>query len=157
MSKHLEIERRFIMRKLPTTCANEIIFIEQYYDDFGVRYRKSFNKTTEKLLCEKTIKSKVSAATNNEENLEISLETFEKETNENQRYVRKLRYVYYFSGFKFEVDSFDNIHLIIMEVELEDAKQTIHFPMWLEKLIIKEITDEPEFSNYILSRKLRDV
>lgn len=64
--------------------------------------------------------------------------------------VRKVRYIVYYKGHKFEVDEFigDNDGLVIAEVELTPSGE----PLDLPDFIGQEVTEDPKFYNsYIAS------
>lgn len=157
--KQLEIERRWLLRRLPIDVRpDEIIKIEQWYreGDAGViRYRRSSSSTAPGVKFEKIIKRLVAPGVNEEENFEIHGDKFAREIEPHMKYIRKVRRVYYHAGLKFEVDDFFNMKLVICEVELPtvaDLSKPLDFHPDLAILIIKEITGQSEFSNFNLAK-----
>lgn len=157
MSIQTEIERRFLLKKAPSLVTpDQIIFIQQWYKESTagiVRYRQSKVYKGE-LTYEKIIKRNIDKGVNTEEHFNITKENFEEEIADSNLFlpcIRKTRNIYFRNGFKFEVDTFDSLALVICEVELIDIAQQIQFPNFISSLIIKEITGEKEFSNYSLA------
>lgn len=67
--------------------------------------------------------------------------------------VQKRRYVIRDASFLWEIDEFlDRSGLWLAEVELERADQPVMPPDWLRPLIVREVTDEPAYTNHALAR-----
>ena len=64
--------------------------------------------------------------------------------------IQKQRYKIEYAGLLWEVDEFegDNQGLIIAEVELTDANQTIALPDWIDR----EVSDDPRYFNANLAK-----
>jgi CYTH domain-containing protein len=72
----------------------------------------------------------------------------EKDPDTNQ--IDKLRYRVYESGFCFEIDVFSFWEKqAFMEVELPDEKTQFQIPNFID--VIREVTEEPEYTNHALS------
>lgn len=52
----------------------------------------------------------------------------------------------------FEVDEFLDRPLVLAEVELEDAHQKVLMPNEIAGVLVREVTDEPEYSNHALAK-----
>ena len=61
--------------------------------------------------------------------------------------INKTRTVVKYKGHKFEIDKYNGINIIILEVELNDINDKINFPKYIEKEILYEVTGIKEFSN----------
>ncbi|MCA9285434.1 MAG: hypothetical protein KDA22_09480 [Phycisphaerales bacterium] len=46
-----------------------------------------------------------------------------------------------------EIDRFHGIDLVLAEVELPTPDATVEIPPWLAPLVVREVTDEPEYRN----------
>lgn len=156
----IEIERRWLLRYSPTGITpNEIIVIEQWYreGDAGVvRYRKSSSSNAPGVRYEKIIKYNTAPGVNSEETIPVTPENFAIEVEPTMKYIKKVRRVYHFKDFKFEVDDFANIKLVICEVELptvEWLNKELEFHPNLFPLIVKEITGDKAFSNFALAKE----
>ena len=54
-----------------------------------------------------------------------------------------------------EIDDFDQLDIVLAEVELTDVDMKVEIPDWLVSHIVREVTDEPEFRNYELALRAR--
>jgi CYTH domain-containing protein len=68
------------------------------------------------------------------------------------RRVQKRRYTVASGSDEWEIDEFIDRPLVLAEIELEHAQQAVSPPLWLEPHIEREVTDDPEYSNYALAR-----
>lgn len=154
---NVEIERRFILRNLPERVERfNPILISQFYapSDAGViRYRRS--NTPFELRFEKIIKMSVSKGVNSEMTLPIDKERFEREVTKDMKSISKRRYAFQEGFYKYEFDVFDDMRLIILEIELDSEEQLetdLRLPSWVKDEIIAEITGMKDFSNYNMAR-----
>ena len=51
-----------------------------------------------------------------------------------------------------EIDEFTDRPLVLAELELESAEQKIDIPAWLRDVLVREVTDEKEYTNHSLAR-----
>jgi len=158
----IETERKWILRKDPKIIqmpdANYHIY--QKYGIDGWRYREqsevsSFSirngiDTFHPPVYYKTKKTPVGKGANEEEEYVITKEEFD-ECGPVKSSISKFRRVYKIGELKFEVDVFEGIHLVILEVELRSLEQKFDMPDFLQKLIIYEVTGIKEFNNSSLS------
>jgi len=56
-----------------------------------------------------------------------------------------------------EVDRFLDRHLVLAEIELPTADTEFEIPRWLEKVLVREVTEEPEYSNAQLAAGQHDI
>lgn len=158
-SVHLEIERKFLMRRLPMELLmkrkHEEIKIVQYYfyiDGIWQRFRIASDKKSTKYI--HTIKKSISPGVYEENEKQIDklefLEIF-KEHEKKYRVVRKTRYVIKYKGLKFEIDKYLDLSLVVLEVELPKLNFCFSYPFGLEAEIIYELTGIKQFSNLSLS------
>jgi CYTH domain-containing protein len=68
------------------------------------------------------------------------------------RRLRKQRYYVPDGDLRWEVDEFLDRELVLAEVELADPALTVNPPTWLESLIVREVTGEPQYLNVNLGR-----
>ncbi len=68
------------------------------------------------------------------------------------RRVEKRRHVVQDGGQTWEVDVFTDRDLVLAEVEVSDALSSVVIPDWLATVMVREVTDEPEFLNAVLAR-----
>ncbi len=148
-NNNIEIERRYIMRAKPTVQPEEEYEIFQKYASDGWRYRQQVSGTNVQYF--KTRKTVVSSGVNNEEEYIITQSEFDGNCGEIVKGISKTRSVYHDGGLRFEVDTFKDIQLVIMEVELDDIVQAFTMPDFLKEQMIYEITGIREFSNSSLA------
>jgi len=75
------------------------------------------------------------------------------EADTSKRQIRKTRYCLTYKNQYFEIDVFpfwDDIAII--EIELSDEEKNIEFPTRIR--VIKEVTDDEEYTNYSLAKRL---
>jgi CYTH domain-containing protein len=161
----LEIERKFLMKRVPRFLLVKgkqpfnILHIVQYYvgndKDITIRYRESKNAMEEKSKYFLTKKKYSSFGTYEEDEKRISKAKFDlalKNAKEKTS-ITKTRMVYEYGGLKFEIDRYQDLTLVILEVELKNIKQKIKFPKFIKDCIIKEVTGMKELSNRNLAEK----
>lgn len=68
------------------------------------------------------------------------------------RRLRKRRYVVPSDGDMWEIDEFLDRPLVLAELELERADAKVKIPGWLEAVLVREVTDEPQYTNRSLAR-----
>ena len=148
MKVHKEIERKFLLKRFPKLeKINTVYQIEQWYYSDGYRYRKQLEVPTNKLSIIRTKKTNISKGVFQEEEVELSLEEFNDLNLSNSISIKKTRTVVKYKGFKFEIDKYENMNVVILEVELDDINETIPFPKYLEREILYEVTGIKEFTN----------
>ena len=158
--KNLEIEKRLLLKRLPLhdELFDEIHFIEQYYTPTG-RYRhvemysNKNNKEITKYI--HTIKKSVSKGVNEEIEVEISLSEFSKAIEKSTKFISKNRFIKKAGKYKWEIDEFIDVNLIIAEIEVHTKKElkTVKLPKYIKENLIMEITGIKEFSNFNLAEK----
>jgi CYTH domain-containing protein len=159
--KHLEIERKFLLKALPTNPPDEIIQIDQWYfkNSRGIweRARTWFSDAYDPRWIH-TIKKSVSKGVNIEDEKDltkIEFDNFVKRCMDNQddsKFINKERHIYKFGELKWELDVFDNgYHLIVAEIEIPTKGYKISIPDFIKPLILLEVTGMKQFSNRNLS------
>ena len=150
-----EIERKYLLRKLPTWVAGAPSFeIDQGYlpgQRINERVRRSRGAGGVRYY--RTIKSGSGIVRSEieEETTELFFLTVWPLTR--GRRVRKRRYVVQEGGVAWEIDEFlDRDGLWLAEVELETVDQVVQPPEWLREVIEREVTDDPAYINYALAR-----
>lgn len=66
--------------------------------------------------------------------------------------VFKRRYKVPAGELTWEIDEFTDRRLVLAEVELERADQSIVIPESIRAVLVREVTDDPDYSNYALAR-----
>jgi CHAD domain-containing protein/CYTH domain-containing protein len=67
------------------------------------------------------------------------------------RRVRKTRWVVRDGEHTWEIDRFRGRRLVLAEVELDRPDAPVRFPPWLARVVVREVTEEPEYVNYNLA------
>jgi len=65
--------------------------------------------------------------------------------------IRKRRYRVREGDLLWEIDAFTDRDLVLAEVELDSATQRPAFPSWLADHVLREVTDDPRFTNLALA------
>jgi CYTH domain-containing protein len=68
------------------------------------------------------------------------------------RRLKKRRYVVPHGDDVWEIDEFTDRPLWLAELELDHANADVKIPEWLRPVLVREVTDEPEYSNHRLAR-----
>jgi CYTH domain-containing protein len=150
-----EIERKFLLRGIPADVTRHpAVIIDQGYIP-GTAVRERVRRTQEGTTLRYFRTVKVGTGVERFEFEEETTDTFFVAVwplTEGHR-IRKRRYQIPSGGRVWEVDEFlDREALVLAEIELERADETVAPPALIAAVIVREVTDEPEFSNYRLSR-----
>lgn len=160
----LEIERKFIVKSLPSINPDDIFSIEQYYfkNQEGIWERaRTYHSDKSGDSYIHTIKKSVTKGVNMEDEHNLTKKQFEKfkqkclSPGTESRHISKERWIYNHNGLKWEVDKFNSgYHLIIAEIEIPTKNFEIEFPKFMKDIILLEVTGLKQFSNRSLSLKL---
>lgn len=150
----VEIERKFLLKSLPPTIRSAPVSeIEQGWlpgERMRERLRRVRNSEGEQYL--RTIKLGAGIQ-------RVELE--EKTTVELFRAlwpltagcrVHKRRYFVEEGGLTWEIDQFMDRELVLAEIELPDPTTAIDLPKWLERFVVREVTEDPAYLNLHLAR-----
>jgi CHAD domain-containing protein/CYTH domain-containing protein len=150
----LEIERKFLLRRLPET-AQEVpcVEIEQGWLP-GTRVVERWRKVraSGEPICYRTVKSGQGLARVELEE-KTSSELFEHiwPLTEGRRVVKRRRRVAA-EGVTWEIDEFLDRELVLAEIELPSRNAEVEVPEWLRPYVVREVTGDPEYSNRKLAR-----
>ncbi len=150
-----EIERKYLLRGLPADVSQHpsVIIDQGYVPGTAVRERVRRTQSGSTLRYFRTIK--VGSGIERFEFEEETTDTFFVAVwplTEGHR-VRKRRYNIPSGDKIWEVDEFlDRDAFFLAEIELERADEPVSPPSAIAAVIVREVTDEPGFSNYRLSR-----
>jgi CYTH domain-containing protein len=147
-----EIERKFLLKRFPRLeKINTVLQIEQWYHSDGFRYRHQTEIMTGNVEIFKTKKTNISKGVNLEEETILSQQEFDELDLTNSLHIKKTRTVVKYKGHKLEIDKYESMNIVILEIELQDIEETILLPKYIEREIIYEVTGIKEFSNKKLS------
>jgi CYTH domain-containing protein len=148
MKTFKEIERKFLLKRFPRLeKINNVYQIEQWYHSDGFRYRYQLEITTGDVKIFKTKKTNISKGVNQEEETILSQNEFNELDLSNSLSIKKIRTVVKYKGHKLELDKYDGMNIVILEVELKDLNEEIKLPKYIQKEILYEVTGIKEFSN----------
>ncbi|MEY3026904.1 MAG: hypothetical protein RLZZ238_1801 [Planctomycetota bacterium] len=54
-------------------------------------------------------------------------------------------------GLVWEIDEFDALPLVMVEVELADEAQSFEMPEWIAPLVVREVSEDPRYRNAALA------
>ena len=151
--QEIEIERKWLLKALPEVEYDAVIQIEQYYKDY-LRYRKEVNGGVESFVCIK--KEKLQPGVNRETWQDCTKDDFYFNYPREEKAIKKTRYVLVYEGHDLEIDVFDN-GLVMMEIEVKSLSEAIQIPQIIHTQIEKEVTGDPDYSNYQLYRKFNEL
>jgi len=155
----LEIERKYLLKRIPNISWTRMIEIKQYYLQDGTRIRSSFLKEVgsgdfEYVKCKKTLLSKNPKVYDEQENI-ISKEEFDKLLGKAKTGLMKTRLIKKVSGgLKWEVDVYEDFDLIVAEIEIPSKKYIVSVPKFIKDVLVMEVTEFSQFSNRNLSDKI---
>jgi CYTH domain-containing protein len=151
----LEIERKYLLRALPSLPAPlEVLEIDQGYLP-GVNVLERLRRQTARDGTTRYFRTmKLGSGV---ERVELEDETdrglFEHLwlLTEGRR-IRKRRHIVANGADHWEIDEFTDRALFLAELEIPSADTRIVFPHWLTPVLVREVTDEQEYSNRSLAR-----
>lgn len=159
----LEIERKFLLKSMPSIVPCEKIVIEQYYwknkKNIWERARTYHSDVSGDSYVH-TVKKAISKGVCSEDEKIISLDEFNKFKNvclksKFSSFVIKERWVYKDGDLKWEVDKFGSGYtLIIAEIELPHKGFRIKIPKFIKEILMLEVTGLKRFSSRSLSKKI---
>lgn len=167
----IEIERKYLLRGMPAIPEGaEVLRVDQGYlsaalpsspaaehrgFEWGRLRRTVFPDGA--VVCNHTMKSG-RGLVRKEIERPISDEQFNRHwpRTENRRLI-KTRYQVAEGEFIWEIDVFDGIDLALAEVELPTPDAHVEIPNWLQPYIVREVTDDPAYSNSAIAARINHV
>jgi CYTH domain-containing protein len=149
MREEIEIERKWLLKELPKVEFTQVIQIEQYYKDW-LRYRRQHDGIGEFFCCIK--KEKLQPGVNRETWQDCTKEDYFFNYPREEKPIKKTRYVLEYEGHNLEIDTFED-GLVMMEIEVKSLAEPIQIPQIIHAQIEREVTGDPDYSNYQLYRK----
>lgn len=153
----LEIEKKFLLKRVPTIKFDKVLQIQQYYCKDNSRIRKIIDAKKGKITYIRTIKK---ARPDLGMGVYDETETFltEKEFNialqkanfsiHKTRFIKKIN-----KKIKWEIDSFQQFNLVVAEIELPTLKYKFDIPKFIKDNLIMEVTGFNQFTNKSLASK----
>ena len=152
----LEIERTFLLRGLPPVPASartreiEQGYLETEARDTEERVRRIRDGETPRYV--RTVK-RGTGLVREEQEEQIDAARFDALWARTAgRRIRKRRHIVDHDGMTWEIDEFLDRDLVLAEVELPSADQTVDVPSWLAPFVERDVTEEPDYANARLAQ-----
>ncbi len=152
----LEIEHKFLLKRLPNLNYSERIDIYQLYLKDGSRIRSSHFIDYEKtiIIYHLTKKTKLGPGIYEENERGITSEEFKKFSKSALSFIHKSRYIFPVKKLKWEIDVYSDMNLVIAEIEIPKVDFKYKIPKEIKSEIILDVTKFPEFTNKSLSESI---
>ena len=156
----IEIERKFLI-KMPTEkdlaalpCARAIEIEQCYINDGEERYRVRKRGENGSYIYIKTIKGNADGISRSEAETRITAEEYEAAKERSESMLTKTRWCICDDDKYFELDvyPYSTTHALL-EIELCDEDETFSLPSFVR--VIREVTEEKEFTNHNIAREHR--
>jgi CYTH domain-containing protein len=143
MSKiKLEIERKYLLKRLPNLRYFKVLEITQYY--LNSNGKSKFYITR---------KNKIRMGVYEEDEKNISEKEFKRLSKNADSVMSKTRYVYKMRSLKWEIDVY-GIKMVTAEIELPREDFTFKMPVAIKRELIMDVTEFPQFTSRRLSDKV---
>lgn len=151
---NLEIERKYLLKKLPKITFDSKISISQYYfpvEDKWERIRESIQDGKISFIhcVKKLIEEDPAVYEENERDLTVKEYLVLREKCTTQ--INKIRHVKKEGDLKWEIDEYVNLSLIVAEIEIPSVDYQVEIPDYISENLIMEVTSFREFTNRKLS------
>lgn len=151
----MEIERKFLLREAP--AAIETAVAKEIWQGYlpGEKLVERVRRVREADGVERYLRTvKLGAG---EVRVEVEEETTEAVYERlwpltRGKRVHKRRYVVAEGALHWEIDVFLDRELVLAEVELRRAGETVELPAWLAPHVVRDVTDEPTYVNAVLAK-----
>lgn len=164
----LEIERTYLLNRLPDLPPDALVYrLEQGYlpdptaTDAEGQLEGRLRRTVKhdgSVIYTHTIK-RGTGLVRQETERTLSQEEFDKFWPQTEgRRLTKTRYFITVDEQLWAVDDFDDIDVVLGEIELPTPETKVTLPDWLAAVLVREVTEEPEYGSYrlaVLAGKMR--
>lgn len=151
MGEKLEFERKFLLLKKPVLKADVVARIEQHYFN-DERIRRKSEEGREDIFYH-TIKKNLRPGVNSEDEKIINRDEYYSLLEKSKCFIVKYRHYYFIGDLKWEVDVFEDINLVVAEVEYPREDYRLKIPKFIEDVTVMEVTKFREFSNKNIAKK----
>ena len=156
---NLEIERKFLLKKMPYAVPDDVITISQWYSkpsiepSFRVRMSMSMKNGVSNTYTEKNL---ISEGVFIENERAISTIDYINHRDNCDHLIKKIRSVYpiFGSKLKWEIDNYYDFDLIVAEIELPTLDHAFEIEPYMQDVIDKEVTGDKEYFNSKLAIKV---
>lgn len=151
MAEKLEFERKFLLLKQPVLKADVVYRVEQHY--FGDERIRRKSQKGEPDIFYHTIKKHLRPGVNSENEKKINRDEYYSLLEKSKSFIIKNRHCYFIGDLQWEIDVFEDISLVVAEVEYPKEDYKLKIPKFIEDVTIMEVTKFREFSNKNISKK----
>lgn len=151
MTEKLEFERKFLLLKKPVLKADIVYRVEQHY--FGDERIRRMSVEGEEDVFYHTIKKNLRPGVNSENERIITRDEYYNLLERSKVFVIKHRHCYFIGELKWEVDVFEDVNLVVAEVEYPKENYKLKIPKFIEDVTVMEVTKFKEFSNKNIAKK----
>jgi len=157
---HLEIERKFLLSDMPRVKPDNFMLIEQFYCQhkklkYRVRSITSWEDNKRKVEYVQTIKNKIEPGVYEEHEIGLNEGAFNDLKRYSNKRIAKYRYIYKINKkLKWEVDIFQDMKLVIAEIEIPTKDFKFKIPEYIKEKIIMEVTEFEQFTNFNLAKEI---
>lgn len=163
IAKFLNEDERFYIEKKYLINIPDISYLDKLGGCSKVKMTLTYlNNSSEqcdvKLLLRdedgKKFYQKITKGNNKKSTISISAEEYIDELDNkmpDRNPIIKYRYSFIYHSVYYKIDIFEDKDFSILEVDLLNSHETVHFPSFIE--VLKDISDDPNYKNYNLSKK----
>ncbi len=155
-----EIERKFLILRPDLLNLSALCRVQEIHQTYlavaegSVRIRKTIERG--KVVYTETTKRSLSPIRRIEIERELSEEEYNRRLSSRdprRQTIQKTRYCLPYNGHTYEIDIYSFWRKqAIMEVELQSEKEEFSLPPFIR--VLREVTSEPQYSNYALAREV---
>lgn len=152
-----EIERKYLLKKVPTVQYERIALVEQsYFKNQGrwerIRKISWHNGTAQYFHTIKSNQTKQDPLIRQEKNRKITVHEYGELLRNSTRFISKNTHVITVDDLLWEIELFHGgAWLVLAEVELPHEKYSVEIPQFIDDELIMEVTKFERFSNYHLA------
>jgi adenylate cyclase len=155
----LEIERTYLLDRMPDLPpGHEVLEIEQGYlsivDDQDEGRVRRTRKAGGVVVCKHTVKKGTGLVRTEVERTIPEAEFLALWPRTAGMRLAKSRHVVEHGAHVWEIDRFHDLPLVLAEVELPSADVVPELPPWLAPRVVRDVTEEAEYRNSSIARRL---
>jgi CYTH domain-containing protein len=151
----IEIERKYLLDRAPALPAGAVAWrLEQgYLNGERGRLRRTV-KHDGTIVCTHTVKEGRGLVRRETERT-LTLEEFDAAWPRTEgRRLTKTRHLVREGDLVWAIDCYDDLDLVVAEVEIPSADTEVAPPAWLRPCVVREVTGDPAYQNYELALRM---
>jgi CYTH domain-containing protein len=158
----LEIERKYLLKDIPNRAPDQRLEIKQYYCE-DKKHKRNFrlretvywtnDGMTRNVEYFETTKKFISPGIYEEHEISLNKGAFDDMMKYAKSSISKTRYIYKINKkLKWEVDVFNNMRLVVAEIEIPDMAYKFSIPKYIKDVLLMEVTEFTCFTNKNLAK-----